>query len=162
MMSDRGERAAHARRCSWSAGASQSDRLHRRLTDGFCRRAGVLLRRSITKGTAAPLVRRSRRTPRSVPCQRHSLIKLRSERLPTAGRLTSASHGSHQACVEMPREGVSECCSGARARRERKHHRLVPVPAPVPALVLVLGTGRTARSVPRQSHSLTKPHLQPE
>ena len=34
----------------------------------------------------------------------------------------TASHGSNRACVEMPLEGVSECCSGARARRERRRH----------------------------------------
>ena len=60
------------------------------------RRAGVLLRRSITKGTVRSLVRRSQRAPRNVPYP-------------------------HKA-TEMPLEGVPECCSAARARRERRRH----------------------------------------
>ena len=47
--------------------------------DASGRRAGVLLRRSSTNGTAAPLVRRSRRAPRSVPCRSHSLTKPRQQ-----------------------------------------------------------------------------------
>ena len=69
-------------------------------------RAGVLLRRSSTNGTATPLVRRSRRVPRSVPCRSHSLTKPceQSERasshrwLATAIRLRWLQH-SHLACL---------------------------------------------------------------
>ena len=47
--------------------------------DASGRRAGVLLRRSITTGTAAPLVRRSQGPPRSVSCRSHSLTKPREQ-----------------------------------------------------------------------------------
>ena len=51
--------------------------LARLRADGSSRRAGVLLRRSSTKGTAAPLVLATGRTARRVPCYSHSLAKPR-------------------------------------------------------------------------------------
>ena len=47
--------------------------------DASGRRVGVLLRRSSTNGTATPLVRRSQRAPRSVPCRSHSPTKPREQ-----------------------------------------------------------------------------------
>ena len=87
-------------------------------------RAGVMLRRSSTKGTATLLVRRCRRMPTSVPCRSRSLTKPSEQsELASAHRwLTLASLGSHWACVEMPLEGLPDCCSGARARREPRRH----------------------------------------
>ena len=74
--------------------------------------------------TATALVRRSRVAPRSVPCRSHSLTKPRDqlESVSSHRWLTSALHGSNRACVEMPLEGMPECCSGARARREPRRH----------------------------------------
>ena len=45
----------------------------------FGRRVGVLLRHSSTKGTATPLIRRSRKAPRSVSCRSQSLAKPREQ-----------------------------------------------------------------------------------
>ena len=47
-----------------------------------------------------------------------SHVGTQSEHPPIACSHT-ASHGSNRACMEVPLEGVPECCSGARARRER-------------------------------------------
>ena len=47
--------------------------------DASGRRAGVLLRRSSTKGTATPLVRRCQGAPTSVPCRSRSLTKPREQ-----------------------------------------------------------------------------------
>ena len=59
----------------------------------------MLLRRSTTKGKATPLVRRWWRTPKSVPCQSHTLPKPRRRTAETA------------------LEGVLECCSGSITKR---------------------------------------------
>ena len=53
-----------------------------------------------------------------------------------------ASHGSNRACVEMPLEGVAQCFSGARARRECRSvaHSLA---AHAPNIALSLNTRAT-------------------
>ena len=76
---------------------------------------------------------RPRRAPRRPTCMpRHSTFERYIAHLansscdpapfaaPHLAGSDTASHGSNRACAEMALEGVPECCSGARARRERR------------------------------------------
>ena len=69
-----------------------------------------------------PLVRSALAATGSVLCQSHSVTKPRgrSGRACVHALLTTASHGSNRPCVEMALEGVSQCCSVARARRKTR------------------------------------------
>ena len=82
-------------------------------------RAGVLLKRSSTKGTAMSLVRRSQRAPRSVPCRRHSLTKPRErlERASPAGvlELPSLINFLVAAPIDLARDGRGAAARAAPA-----------------------------------------------
>ena len=47
-------------------------------------------------------------------------LPIPNERAAIACSRDTCSHGSNRVCAEMALEGVPECCSGARARRERR------------------------------------------
>jgi hypothetical protein len=78
----------------------------------------------ITKGQTTPLVRRPQKTTWSVLCQSHSICAPRAsaERASCFHVLAATPRRSSRACVEMPLEGVPECCSGARSRKDKRHH----------------------------------------